>query len=189
MPHLPVFLLTHTSSPILKELEPFNTHFDKTFVWQGNTDLLLALIKNVEDRLNAANDTRIANVRVIILVEDSPLYMSSILPLLYREVVLQTQRVMEESVNEEHRLLRMRARPKILVAETFEEAKTLYDEYRPYIISVISDIRFPRNGRMDDAAGVALLKMIKKKSPDIALLNLSSNNAHQNSVLKFLRRL
>jgi hypothetical protein len=101
----------------------------------------------------------------------------------YREVVLQTQRVMEESVKEEHRLLRMRARPKILVAETYEEAKALYGDYRPYIISVISDIRFPRNGNMDAAAGVALLKMIQKESPDIALLNLSSDDAYRNSVL------
>ncbi len=125
-PTLPVFLLTHTTSPILKEFDPSSTsHFDKTYVWHGNTDLLLALIKNVEDCVNVANDTQLANVRVIILVEDSPLYASSILPLLYREVVLQTQRVMEESVNKEHRLLRMRARPKILVAETYEEAKAL----------------------------------------------------------------
>lgn len=184
VPHLPVFLLAHTTSPILRTLEPSHpSHFDKTFVWQGNTDLLLALIKGVEDRMNVANDTRMANVRVILLVEDSPLYVSSILPLLYREVVLQTQRVMEESVNEEHRLLRMRARPKILVAETYDEAKSLYFKYRPHMISVISDIRFPRNGHLDDAAGIALLKLIKKKSPDIALLSLSSNNAHEKSIL------
>lgn len=184
LPHLPVFLLTHTTSPILREFESSSVaKFDGTFVWHGNTDLLLALIKNVEDRLNVANDTREANVRVIVLVEDSPLYASSILPLLYREVVLQTQRVMEESVNEEHRLLRMRARPKILVAKTYEEAKLLYDQYRPYIISVISDIRFPRNGKMDATAGVSLLTMVKEKSPDIAVLNLSSDDAYRNSAL------
>ena len=183
-PSLPVFLLTHTTSPILREFETSNTSkFDGTFVWHGNTDLLLALIKHVEDRLNVANDTREADVRVIILVEDSPLYASSILPLLYREVVLQTQRVMEESVNEEHRLLRMRARPKILLAETFEEAQSLYHQYRPFIISVISDIRFPRGGRIDTSAGVALLTMIKENSPDIALLNLSSDDVYRDSVL------
>jgi len=179
---LPVFLLTHTTSLILKFLgSTIDLPFDNIFVWRGNTDLLLAMIKSVEDRMNVASDTQAARVRVIILVEDSPLYISSIIPLLYREIVLQTQRVMEESVNEEHRLLRMRARPKILVAKTYEEAEALYKTYKPYILSVISDVRYTRGGKVDDRAGHALLSMIKKDSPDIALLNLSSEEANRQS--------
>ncbi len=183
-PDIPIILLTHTTSPMLREMAPqCRSVFDRIYVWRGNTDLLVALIKNVEDRLNVEKDTKTALVRVILLVEDSPLYASSIIPLLYREVVLQTQRVMEESVNEEHRLLRMRARPKILLAETWEEALALYHEYKPFIISVISDIRFPKNGEMDDLAGIEFLRVVKQKTPHIALLNLSSDDSHKEAVL------
>jgi hypothetical protein len=119
---------------------------DKMYVWFGNTDLLLALIKNVEDRMNIRFDTERAWVRVIIMVEDSPRYLSSILPLLYRQIVIQTQAVIEDSINAEHRMLRMRARPKIVVAENYEEAEKLYNTFKPYILSIFSDVRFPRNG-------------------------------------------
>ncbi|MCK7504930.1 MAG: hypothetical protein MZV70_13190 [Desulfobacterales bacterium] len=92
---------------------------------RATRDLLLALIKNLEDRMNVAFDTERARVRVIVLVEDSPVHYSSLLPILYKEIVTQTQAAMEESVNDEHRIFRMRARPKILVARTYEEAVEL----------------------------------------------------------------
>ena len=122
-PDLPIYLMIQDTSKHL--LDPRNTDhksIDRQYVWYGNSDLLLALIKNLEDRMNVAYDTRRARVRVIILVEDSPIYCSTLLPLLYKEIVTQTQAVMEESVNDEHRILRMRARPKILVAENYEDA-------------------------------------------------------------------
>lgn len=179
-PELPVFLLTHSTAPDpTQQAPPAAKVFDKTYVWSGNTDLLLALIKNVEDRKNVDFDTRHALVRVIILVEDSPIYASSIIPLLYKEIVMQTQRVMEESINEEHRLLRMRARPKILVAETFEEAEALYRRFTPYLLSVISDVRFSRKGQLDEDAGFSLLSMIKSENPNIALLILSSEETNR----------
>jgi hypothetical protein len=117
---------------------------DRLYVWNGNSDLLLALIKNLEDRMNVAYDTRRARVRVIVIVEDSPIYYSSLLPLLYKEIVSQTQAVMEESLNDEHRMVRMRARPKILVAQNYEEAVELYQKYKPYLLSLFSDVRFPK---------------------------------------------
>ncbi|MGD9315086.1 MAG: phosphoenolpyruvate synthase PpsA, partial [Desulfobacterales bacterium] len=124
---LPVFLMIqNTSRHLLDRKYTDRTSIDRIYVWSGNSDLLLALIKNLEDRLNVAYDTRRARVRVIILVEDSPIYYSSLLPLLYKEIVSQTQAVMEESLNDEHRILRMRARPKILVARNYEEAVELY---------------------------------------------------------------
>ena len=88
---------------------------DRIYIWSGNSDLLLALVKNAEDSLNVEHDTETANVRVLILVEDSPVYYSSFLPLIYKEIVKQTQAVLEVGLNEEHRLLTMRARPKILI--------------------------------------------------------------------------
>ena len=126
-PELPVYMLIqNTSKHLLERRYAGRPSIDRVFVWFGNTDLLLALIKSLEDRLNVAHDTQRARVRVIIMVEDSPIYYSSLLPLLYKEIVTQTQAVMEESVNDEHRILRMRARPKVLLAENYEEALELY---------------------------------------------------------------
>jgi CheY-like chemotaxis protein len=154
-PDLPVVHLRHqVDVSSMAELEaPKPPGTDRTFVWSGNTDLLVSLIKSAEDRLNVGHDTSSAGIRVILFVEDSPIYISSLLPLLYKEVVSQTQAVLEEGLNEEHRLLTMRARPKILVAEDYEEALRLYETYQPYILGVISDVRYPCNGRPDDAAG------------------------------------
>jgi len=178
--NIPVFLLLHGSGNMLSD-ERYSDHssIDTIYVWQGNTDLLLAIIKNVEDGMNVDYDTRRAKVRVIIMVEDSPFYRSSLLPALYKEIVMQTQAVMEESLNEEHRILRMRARPKILVAENYEEAETLYRKFLPYLIGVISDVRFPKEKRLESEAGFSLLSMIKKESPDIPLLMMSSEEENR----------
>ena len=184
-PDLPIYLMIQNTSRHLLERQSADSRaIDRRCVWYGNTDLLLAMIKNLEDRMNVAYDTKRARVRVIILVEDSPVYYSSLLPLLYKEIVTQTQAVMEESVNDEHRILRMRARPKILVAENYEEALDLYRQYRPYLLSVFSDVRFPKNGRIDDQAGVSLLSMIRQENPDLPLLNLSSEESNRQQAEK-----
>ena len=179
-PRMPVFLLTHSTNILVQNPKYTDRKvFDKTFVWRGTTDLLLAIVKNVEDRVNVAIDTQKAKVRVIILVEDSPFYVSSFLPMLYKEIVLQTQEILGESLNEEDRILRMRARPKILLAENFEEALKLYHQYKPYLLAVFSDVRFQRNGKEEDQAGLSLLKIIKRKSPDLPLLVFSSEEVNR----------
>jgi CheY-like chemotaxis protein len=179
-PDLPVFLLAHSTNKLLLDMDYSNRQsIDKLFVWYGNSDLLLALIKNVEDRMNIEYDTKRAKVRVIILVEDSPIYYSSILPMLYKEIVSQTQAAMEDSLNDEHRILRMRARPKILLAETYEDAENLYRRFKPFLLSVLSDVRFPRNGIVDKDAGYSLLSMIKTETPDIPLLMISSEESNR----------
>jgi CheY-like chemotaxis protein len=177
-PRLPIMLLYH-------RLEAEDEHgfsnqsslslYSRSFIWSGNSDLLLAMIKSVEDQSNVAHDTKSASIRVIIFVEDSPEYLSALLPLFYRELVIQTQAVMEEGLNEEHRLLAMRARPKILGAETYEGAMALFREYEPYVLGVISDVRFPRRHRFDENAGVDLLIAIKKERFDIPMLLMSSD--------------
>ncbi|MBW2635498.1 MAG: hypothetical protein JRE14_15555 [Deltaproteobacteria bacterium] len=175
-PNLPVVLFTHSAITSV-EFYSDNTKpegIDRAFVWSGNTDILVALIKSAEDKMNVAFDTRSAGIRVILFVEDSPLYISSLLPILYKELVSQTQAVMEEGLNEEHRLLTMRARPKILIAENYEEALELYEKFKPYIIGVISDVRFPRQGTLCADAGVKLLSKIKHDRWDIPLLLTSS---------------
>ena len=172
---IPVILLAHQALAANGVMERSATRaFDRVFVWSGSNELLVAVIKSVEDRWNVRHDTNVAGVRVILLVEDSPFYLSSLLPILYKEVVGQTQAVMEEGLNEEHRLLTMRARAKILVAETYEEALEIAEEFKPYLLGVISDVSFPRAGKLDPEAGLALLSAVKTKIPDLPLLLTSS---------------
>jgi DNA-binding NarL/FixJ family response regulator len=178
-PHLPVILLANSLksiSPYLKKKK--RSGIDNFYIWSADPALLLALIKNIEDHCNVERDTSLAMVRVLILVEDSPLYKSFFLPLLYKEVVAQTQAVLHESLNEEHKLLKMRARPKILVAQNYEEALQLYYRYKNFVFGIFSDTRFPRNSNLDDTAGVELLSLIRKEIPDIPLLLLSSESSN-----------
>jgi len=179
-PDLPVILLTHSALPSDESSRVFTQPpgIDRTFVWSGDTDILVSLVKSAEDRMNVAYDTESAGIRVILFVEDSPVYISTLLPVLYRELVTQTQSVLEEGLNEEHRLLTMRARPKILVARNFEEAISLYESCEPYVLGVISDVRFPRNDKLDDNAGVSFLAKIKKDRFDIPLLLTSSESSN-----------
>lgn len=179
-PDLPVVLMTHA------RLEPLCAPdwlackgFDKAFVWAGNVELLLALVKHVEDQMNVRRDTTVAGVRVILFVEDSPTYVSRLLPILYKEIMFQTQANIQQGLNEEHKLVTMRARPKILVARNYEEAMEIYERYRNYILGVISDVRFPRGGILDETAGVALLSLIKRENPDIPLLLTSSEPSNK----------
>ncbi len=147
---------------------------DGIYVWHGDAKLLLAIIKTVEDRWNAKHDTHVGGVGVIILIEDSVRYLSSYLPIVYSELVRQTRAVMLEGINRMHKLLRLRARPKVLVATTFEEGVALYSEYRSYIFGIITDVRFPREGRIDAQAGAAFIRQIKEDNPDIPTLLQSS---------------
>jgi hypothetical protein len=172
---LPVILLAHSTRGVYPPPENKDSSgIDEIFIWSGNSDLLLALVKNAEDRLNVDYDTRRANVRVLILVEDSPVYYSSFLPLIYKEIVRQTQAVLEVGLNEEHRLLTMRARPKILLAMTYEEGMAIFDKFRPFVFGVISDARIPRNNKLDNEAGFDLLSEIRAEISDLPLLMMSS---------------
>ena len=179
-PTIPIILLTHTMRSIVPFLETSDCRgIDKYYVWTGNAELLLALIKNAEDQLNVKHDTELAQVRVLLMVEDSPIYISKLLPFLYKEIVKQTQAVLECGLNEDHRLLMMRGRPKILVAESYEEALSLFDRYRAYLIGVISDARFPKNGKKTDHAGIDLLKMMKQELPNLPVLLMSSESENK----------
>jgi CheY-like chemotaxis protein len=179
-PRLPVVLLAHNR----RSISPLATQYDSSlidnvYLWCCENDLLMSIIKNVEDHANVDNDTERAMVRVIIYVEDSPEYRSLFLPVFYREVVKQTQAVLDESINERHRLLRMRARPKILMAHNYEEALQLYDAYKASVYAVISDARIPRNGKVDPRAGERFLARVRSEVHDIPLLMLSSEEKNK----------
>ncbi|NOX34626.1 MAG: phosphoenolpyruvate synthase PpsA [Deltaproteobacteria bacterium] len=181
---LPLFMLLHNTCDVDKYICADNsTAIDRIYIWGGNADLLLAIIKNFEDEMNVAFDTENASVRVIIMVEDSPYHFSSFLPVLYKQIVMQTQSVIDESINEEHRLLKMRGRPKVLVAHDYEEAMALYEKYKPYLLSVFSDMRYPKDGVEDEQAGYKLLTKIKKEIPDLPVLILSTEEHNKEKVV------
>jgi CheY-like chemotaxis protein len=148
---------------------------DQIFLWHGDAKIFLAAIKSVEDRINVEHDTRVGNVRVIILIENSVRFYSAYLPVLYVELMKQTQALMAEGLNPVQKLMRMRARPKILLAETFEQAWGYYEKYRDNVLGVISDIGFLREGRMDDRAGLEFARRVKSDSPHTPVLLQSSN--------------
>jgi len=148
--------------------------FDEIFVWKGDANLFLAVIKTVEDKKNVAFDTKVGLVRVILLVEDSPHFYSMFLPLLYEEVVKQTQHLIVEELNEREKRHRMRARPKVLLAKNYEEAMEIYETYKNNLVAIFTDMRFPRNGKDDDEAGIHLLQTLQKRGSDLATLILSS---------------
>ena len=181
-PGLPVILITHNLRATHPMPEVYERRgIDNIFLWDFQSDMLVAIIKNVEDHVNVDADTVRAMVRVIIYVEDSPVYRSVFLPLLYKEVFRQTQSVLDESINEKHRLLRMRARPKILMATDYEEAMALYEAYKPFVFGVISDARFPRNGEMDSQAGIRFLSKVREEITDLPLLMISTESVNKES--------
>jgi hypothetical protein len=128
------------------------------------------MVKYIEDRWNVEEDVRLAGVSVIILIEDSVRYYSSFLPHLYAEVVKQLQSVIAEGVNLTHRLMRMRARPKILLAGSYEEAEAYYRRYREVVLGIISDVDFPRDGENDPLAGIDFARIVRADNPDLPIL-------------------
>lgn len=137
---------------------------NRLFVWNGNSNVFVAMIKYVEDMKNAERDTKLGNVRIILLVEDSVRYYSRYLPVLYTAIMTQTQDlVAEESSDDLHMILKMRARPKVLLVSTYEDAIKIIDEYSENLLCVISDVKFSRDGIDDEDAGVDLLTEAQKK--------------------------
>ena len=150
--------------------------FDRIFTWNGDAKVLLAMIKYIEDKINVVNDTKIGLVRVILLVEDSIHYYSRYLPVLNTQIMKQTQKLIaDENLDEMKKLLRMRTRPKVLIAATYEEAVEIFDKYRDYLLCVISDVKFPRKGKVDERAGIKLVKKFKKERESLPVLLQSSN--------------
>jgi DNA-binding NarL/FixJ family response regulator len=161
---------------------------DGTFVWNGDVKILLAIVKTVEDRANVDRDIALVGVRVILVVEDSVQYYSSFLSVIYPEMMKQSQSLFSEGLNRLQRLLRMRTRPKILHARSYEQALEEFNRYRDQIIGVISDIGYPREGRLDPRAGLRLARHIRTEHPDMPLL-LQSAELDVSAEAKALRAL
>ncbi len=163
-PRVPLLLLVNNNADLrFFQTERRNLNFiDRIFVWNGNSNVFMAMIKYVEDISNVARDTQNGNVRVILLVEDSIQYYSRYLPVLYTTVMTQTQALIKEDTKDElHKILRMRARPKVILVDTYEEAVRFINSYRRYILCVISDVKFEKDGVENEDAGIELLKFTK----------------------------
>ncbi|NEW85004.1 MAG: pyruvate, phosphate dikinase [Mariniphaga sp.] len=163
-PRIPILLLVNNNSDVrfFKIAATKIPAIDRVFVWNGNSNVFLAMIKYIEDKKNVAKDTRLGGVRIILLVEDSIKYYSRYLPLLFASVMTQTQAlVSDESTDELHKIFKYRARPKVLLVSTYEDALQVIHEYKEYLLCVISDVKFARNGVNDEDAGIELLKFVK----------------------------
>jgi hypothetical protein len=172
-PDIPILLLVNNNADLfrLSEANPLAAFIDKVFVWNGDSRVFVAMIKYVEDKRNLAIDTKVGDVRVILLVEDSERYYSRYLPLLYSIVMTQTQELMSEDTTDQiHKMLKMRVRPKILLVSNFEEAQTIIDKYIDNLLCVISDVKYLMAGVHDEQAGVELIRYVNQKAQIPCLL-------------------
>ncbi len=150
--------------------------FDQLFVWNGESRIFFAMIKYLEDLKNAQNDTAIAAVRQILIVEDSPVFYSSFLTHLYRIIYRQTNEIINDvSTDNLYKVLKLRARPKILLATNYEQAMDLFHEYKDFIFCLITDVQYERQGEMDKNAGFKLIDEITREKPDIPTIMLSQD--------------
>ncbi|QQS38330.1 MAG: histidine kinase [Ignavibacteriales bacterium] len=177
---IPVVLLSHDNKELTNLIMNYDTSmFDKIFIWQGDFRIIIAIIKFLEDKLNVDHDTRMVGVQSIIVIEDNVRYYSSFMPIIYTEILKQSQRLISEGINLTHKFLRMRARPKILLCSNYEEAMKYYQRYKEFLLGIISDIDFPRAGRQDSEAGIHFANEVKKEHPDIPILLLSNNASNE----------
>jgi CheY-like chemotaxis protein len=146
------------------------TDIERIFLWQGNARILIAIVKYIEDKRNVLHDTRAMGVPVLLVVEDNIRYYSSFLPVIYTELIKQSRRVIQEGINVAHKLVRMQARPKILLASNFEDAAQLVQEYRDYLIGLVSDVEFPWENKLSPEAGFELARLMKALVPDVPVV-------------------
>jgi Pyruvate phosphate dikinase, AMP/ATP-binding domain len=168
------------------------TDIERIFLWQGNARILIAIVKYIEDKRNVLHDTRAMGVPVLLVVEDNIRYYSSFLPVIYTELIKQSRRVIQEGINVAHKLVRMQARPKILLSSNFEDAARLVQEYRDYLFALVSDVEFPWEGKLSPDAGFELARMMRALVPDVPVVLQTSRTEFRPRALaegySFLRK-
>ncbi len=150
------------------------TDIDRIFLWQGNVRILISIVKYIEDERNVFHDTEAMGVPVVLVVEDNIRYYSSFLPVIYTELITQSRSLISEGINVAHKLVRMRARPKILLCSNYEEAAQQVMKYGEYLLGVVSDVEFPRGGELLHDAGFQLARMVRGMVPDVPIVLQSS---------------
>ncbi len=177
---IPIVVLTYFSREVSMRLEGEDlSAIDYIFCWLGDASLILAIIKLIEDKMNAENDIDNIGVQAIILVENSIRYISLYLPNIYRIILMQSLDFQKEALNEHQRMLKMRGRPKILLASNFNDALALYNKYKYNVLGVISDISYKRDGVQDEYAGIELCKVVMADDDKVPFLLQSSNISHK----------
>ena len=178
-PDIPFVVLTPFSKEVRRRIANEDlAGVDYVFSWLGDVDLILAIIKLMEDKMNAENDILNIGVQCIVVVEDSIRFYSSVLPHLFKYLFIQSRDFSTEALNEHERMLRMRGRPKVLLARDYEEAQSLFEKYGNNILGVISDMRFPHAGIKDHEAGLSLAESLREKHPftPVIIESQESNN-------------
>lgn len=185
-PSTPIVVLTPFSKEVSRRLskEDF-TGVDYVFSWLGNVDLLLAIIKLLEDKMNADRDINGVGVQFILLVEDSVRFYSSVLPHMYKFLLKQSLIFSTEALNEHEQMLRMRGRPKVMLARDYEEAVSIYEKYGENMLGVVSDVSFMREGKKDPQAGIKLARYLREKDPFVPIIIESSEIENASRVMEF----
>jgi len=184
---IPIVVLTPLSREVSQHVYQGDlSAIDYVFSWLGNSDILLAIIKLIEDKMNVENDVMEVGVQVILLVEDSIRFYSSYLPNIYKIIFKQSKAFQGEGLNEHQQMLRMRGRPKILLATTYEEAVMLYDKYKNNLLGIISDISYKRGGVQDKFAGIRLVEHVKSEDEFMPIL-MQSSAKDQESMMNELK--
>lgn len=179
-PDIPCVVLTPFSHGITRRMENEDLSiFEYVFCWLGNTNLIMSIIKLIEDKMNLEHDIEEAGVQMILLVEDSIRFYSSLLPTLYNYILAQSQRFSTEALNPHSAMLRMRGRPKVVLARTYEEAMEMYEKYPDNVLGVISDCRYPKDGEKDADAGLKLLRELRKRNEYMPLILQSSESENR----------
>lgn len=178
-PEIPIVVLTPFSYAVSVRLASEDLSvIDYVFSWLGNTDLLLAIIKLLEDLMNVDDDVASVGVQIILLVEDSIRFYSSFLPLIYKFVFSQSRSFMTEALNEHEQMLRMRGRPKVMLARSYEEALQIYNKYQSNILGIISDVSFSEDGVKNKLAGIDFCRKVREKDAFLPIILQSSDNSN-----------
>jgi CheY-like chemotaxis protein len=173
-PRVPIIALAYDARDLTDCAEFDSAGIDRVFLWQGDVGILPAIVKYVEDRLNVEADTGEMGVQAIILIEDSVRYYSSLLPVIYAELMRHSQSLVPEGINLSHKLMRLQARPKILLSSTFEDAWQFFTAYEENILGIIADIEFPKDGKPFGEAGVEFARLVRERRPDVPIMLQSS---------------
>ncbi|MBS2210458.1 phosphoenolpyruvate synthase [Carboxylicivirga mesophila] len=175
---IPIVVLTPFSREVSVRMRREDTSaIDYIFCWLGNADIMLAIIKLIEDEMNVQHDVEEVGVQAILLVEDSVRFYSSYLPLIYRIILTQAKKFMDEGLNEHQKMMRMRGRPKIMLARTYEEAIAIYEKYEDNLLGIISDVSYAKGGVKDTEAGIKLARHVKERNKYMPFLLQSSNRS------------
>ena len=169
-PNKPIILLSFDESELSSLPSDDLKNIDNIFIWSGNSNVFPAIIKYIEDKKNVNRDTLKGDVRSIIVIEDTPRYYSSILPMLYKIIVYHTKELIDKSLNDSQKLLHLRRRPKILLAQNYEDAMSYFDTYQNNLLGIVSDIQFPKSGIKDLKAGLQFSEYVQSNHEGIPII-------------------